>query len=83
MKYKPSMGQNKEIAEFLRAHRNRRGMTQLQVAQNAEICLRLYSCFENCERCFITAQFKTVMAVLDALGIDAKTFAEKYVGGAA
>jgi len=80
MKFKPTMEQKKEIGEFLRTKRGIKGLTQHQVAQRAGICQRLYGRFECCERYFLTARFKTVMRVLDALDINAKEFTHKYMG---
>ena len=81
MRFKPTREQNKEIADVLRAQRGIKGLTQYQAARKAGICRRLYGRFECCERSFITARFKTVMGVLDALDINAREFTAKYVEG--
>jgi len=38
--------------------------------------MRVYGSFECCERSFLPARFKTVMAILRALDINAKWFIE-------
>ena len=81
MRFKPTKEQDKEIADALRAQRDIKGLTQFQVAERAGVCPHLYGRFECCSRSFLTARFKTVTGVLDALGINATEFAKKYVEG--
>jgi predicted transcriptional regulator len=78
MKNKPSIEQSRDAAALLRRKRSSLGLTQQQVARRAGVVWAHYQKFEGGQRCFLTARFKTVMAILEVLGINAKEFSQKY-----
>ena len=80
-KNKPTEEQNKAVAALIRERRDILGISQIEVAARAGVCNELVGRFERRERELLTARFKTVTGVLDALGINATEFAKKYVEG--
>jgi transcriptional regulator with XRE-family HTH domain len=74
MRFKPTQAQNEKVCRLLRQQRDIVGLTQQQTARRAGVAIAHYQKFEGGQRVFLTARFKTVMAVLAALEIDANAF---------
>jgi len=67
-------------ASILKNAREKLGMTQQQVADNAKIQLRQYQRFESGERNLSSSSFNIACRILDALQLDITSYAHgKYV----
>ena len=67
-------------AGILKNAREKLGMTQQQVADNARIQLRQYQRFESGERNLSSSSFNIACRILDALQLDITSYAHgKYV----